>query len=334
MSKLIKVTAKSPVNIALVKYWGKRDSKLILPCNSSISVCLDNTETITTIEFTENIDKHQIRINNGELKNDEKDLEKFIDKILELTQNKNLHARITSTTTVPVAAGLASSAAGFSALALAARSALGLALNEKDLSILARQGSGSACRSIPDGFVEWYKGNNPDGSDSYAGSIVNAEYWPEFRIISTIISTSKKPISSRTGMSQTVETCPFYKGWLETVEDDLESMRKGIKGKDIILVGETAEANALKMHATMITTKPSIIYWLPATIEIINKVKSIRESGIPVYFTIDAGPNVKVICEEKNVKLIERELKKIPDVMETITSKPSIGARLTNEHLR
>lgn len=328
----MKATATANANIALVKYWGKRDSKLILPQNGSISMTCDGMSTITTVEFSDKYKEHVITINDEELKKDEKDIYGHIDRICGLAKIKQ-KAKIASESNFPVAAGLASSASGLAALTLAATKAAGLSLKEKELSILARQGSGSASRSICEGFAEWHRGSLDNGSDSYAESIADKNYWPEFRMIATIVQESKKKVSSRAGMAQTVANCPFYEGWLKTVNHDLDAMRTGIKQKDFTTVGSTAEHNALKMHATMMTTTPPIIYWNPATVEIMHSVHIWRSEDLECYFTMDAGPNVKVLCLQKNEKEIVKKLSALTGVRKTLVCKPGEGAKLIKEHL-
>ncbi len=328
----MKATATANANIALVKYWGKRDEKLILPQNGSISMTCDGLRTTTTVEFSEKHKNDIVIINDEELKKDEKNIIGHLDRIRKMAGIKE-KAKIVSETNFPVAAGLASSASGFAALTLAAMKAAGLDLNEKELTILTRMGSGSACRSICEGYVEWHRGNKEDGSDSFAETIAGKNHWTEFRMITTIVAESKKKISSRVGMAQTVKTSPYYKGWLDSVEDDLIKIRNGIKKKDFPAVGLTSEENCLKMHALMMTTKPSIVYWQPATMEIINSVMRWRGEGTQCYFTIDAGPNVKVICLSKNEKEITKRLHELKGVKKTILCKPGDGAKMLDKHL-
>ncbi len=330
----MKATAIANANIALSKYWGKRDKKLMLPQNGSISMTLDELNTITTVEFNEKLKEDEITIN-GERQTEGKwipEMIAFFDLVRERSGRKE-KVKMFSETNFPIAAGLASSASGYAALAGAISKAAGLELNSQELSMLARRGSGSATRSVLGGFVEWKRGEKEDGSDSFAEQIAGKEHWKEFRMITTIVTKEKKKVSSRAGMSQSVATCPFYKGWLETVNEDLDKIRKGIKEKDFKIVGETAEFNCLKMHAIMLTTKPSIIYWNPATIEIIKSVLLWREEGIGCYFTIDAGPNVKVICLEKEEKEIKKRLEELNGVMEAIICKPGDGLRYSEKHL-
>ncbi len=327
-----KATAIANANIALVKYWGKRDTRLILPQNSSISMTCDGLQTTTTVEFSNKYKDDIVVLNDEELRKEKDAIVFHLNLIRDMARIKQ-KARMVSKSNFPVAAGLASSASGFAALSLAASHAVGLSLNEKELSMLARRGSGSASRSVCEGFVEWHKGKKSDGSDSYAQSIAGKEHWREFRMLTTIVTEAKKKVSSRAGMQKTVETCPYYKGWLDAIEQDLNIIRKGIKEKDFSTVGHAAEHNCLKMHALMIATIPSIIYWQPATMEIIHEVISMRESGLECYFTIDAGPNVKVMCLQKNVKEIAARLKKLKCVKKTIICKPGEGARLVEKHL-
>ncbi len=328
----MKATALADANIALVKYWGKRSTDPILPMNGSISMTCDRMTTTTTVEFSEKYKAHTVVINDEEFKKDEKDIHGHIDRICRLAGTRQ-HAKVVSQSDFPVAAGLASSASGFAALTVAACAAAGLKLSPKELSVLTRQGSGSACRSIFGGFVEWHRGSAADGNDSYAEPIAGKNHWPDFRMITTIVEVKKKPVSSRAGMAQTVATCPYYKGWLETVNDDLKNVREGIKETDFGRVASTAEFNCLKMHATMIATKPPIIYWIPASMEIIHAVRHAREDGIQAYFTMDAGPNVKVMCLQKDEKEVVKRLNELEGVVKTIICKPGNDAKLVDKHL-
>ncbi len=325
----MKATAVANANIALVKYWGKRNKELILPYNSSISMTCDGLHTKTTVEFGD-FSEDSITVNDEELKKDEKDVLGHVERIRKLAGITE-KAKVVSESNFPVAAGLASSASGLAALTLAASKAAGLDLNERELTILSRQGSGSASRSISEGFAEWHKGEKEDGSDSFAETIAPKAHWPEFRMLACIVSEAKKTTSSRAGMSQTVSNCPYYEGWLNTIDKDLEDMKNGIKKRDFTLVGKTAEANALKMHATMITTTPSIIYWAPGTVDIMHNVMAWRDEGLEAYFTMDAGPQVKILCLEKDVEEIQEKLKNL--VKKVVVCRPGDGAKLTEDHL-
>lgn len=328
----MKATAIANANIALVKYWGKRDSKLILPHNGSISMTCDSLNTTTTIEFSENYEHDTVMINDEELVKDERDILGHIERIRKIAGITE-KAKVISESNFPVAAGLASSASGFAALTLAATEAAGLELDEKELSILSRQGSGSSCRSIPEGFVEWHRGERDDGSDSFAETIAFKDHWPEFRMIACIVTEAKKKVSSRAGMAQTVATCPYYDGWLRTVKEDLRIIRDGVRTKNFTGVGKQAEHNCLKMHALMMTTIPSIVYWIPATIEIIHNILAWREEGLEAYFTIDGGPQVKVMCLSENEKEINKRLLELDGVMKTVVCRPGDRAKISERHL-
>ncbi|MCX6815914.1 MAG: diphosphomevalonate decarboxylase [Candidatus Aenigmarchaeota archaeon] len=302
-----------------------------MPYNSSISMTCDGLHTKTTVEFGK-YENDTILINDEELKKDEKDILGHIERIRKMAGITE-KAKVISESNFPVAAGLASSASGLAALTLAASKAANLELSEKELTILARQGSGSASRSICEGFAEWHKGSKEDGSDSYAETIAKKDYWPEFRMLACIVSEAKKAVGSRAGMAQTVANCPYYEGWLKTIEDDLKNVRNGILNKDFTLVGSTAEYNALKMHATMMTTKPSIIYWTPATMEVMHNIMRWREEGLESYFTMDAGPQVKILCLEKNMNKIKEKLEELDCIKKTVECRPGAAARLVNDHL-
>ncbi len=329
----MKATAIAPSNIALVKYWGKRDEKLILPFNSNISVALEGLFTTTTVEFDRALSRDTFILGGVEQGGEEAQrVMEMLDLVRQMS-GSNLKAKVQSLNNFPTAAGLASSASGAAALALAASSAAGLNLGAKELSILARRNSGSGSRSVEGGFVEWVKGEKQDGTDSYGRQLFNERHWPEFRILTTIVTSRAKPIKSRAGMKQSVATSPLYGGWLDSVEADLQAVREGIKERDIVKVGEASEHNALKMHAVMMTTKPAIIYWLPETIAVMAAVKEMRDSGKRCWFTMDAGPQVKVICLEEEAQEIRSTLEKVPGVNSVGTHSPGTGARLSEKHL-
>ncbi len=329
----MKATATANANIALTKYWGKRDKKLMLPNNGSVSMTVDGMHTKTTVEFSPSYEKDIFIINGKEI-GEGNAYDKTV-KHLDLIREKagiREKAKVMTENNFPTAAGLASSASGFAAITLAASKAAGMNLDKRELSIIARRGSGSASRSIEGGFVEWQKGEKEDGSDSYGVQIAPPDHWG-FRMIAVITSTAQKKVKSTAGMAQTVDTCPYYKDWLATVQGDIDAVKQGIADKDFTRVGSTAEYNALKMHATMITTKPPIIYWNDATMRIMHSVMGWRDSGLESYFTMDAGPQVKIMCLEKDVGEITKRLKDIEGIEDVVLCKPGEAARLVDDHL-
>lgn len=320
----MKACAKANTNIALIKYWGKRDEKLFLPTNSSLSITLDKFYTTTTVEFNSAYNEDIIYINDkmGNTADINK-VGRFLDKVRKLA-DVNYYAKVDSYNTVPTAAGFASSASAFAALAASATRALNLNLTVDKLSILARQGSGSACRSVFGGFVEWNMGIEADGSDSYGRQILGEKEW-DLTILSAVVTTGRKKVSSRDGMKVTVETSPFYKGWLESAASEIEEAKRAISERDFTSLGQVMERNALKMHATMLGANPPILYWESGTIDIIRCIEELRTSGIPAYFTIDAGPNVKVLCLPSNEEVIKKALMELPSVSEVHTCHPGAG---------
>jgi diphosphomevalonate decarboxylase len=322
--KQMAATAKANTNIALIKYWGKRDETLFLPMNNSLSITLDRFYTITTVEFSKNLAKDIFWLDNHPASEAESNkVFRFLDHLRKLA-GKSFHAVVTSENKVPTAAGFASSASGFAALAAAGAKALHLELNQKELSILARQGSGSACRSIYGGYVEWQKGERTDGKDSAANQLLSEQDW-NISILSVLVASKQKKVSSREGMKRTVETSPFYAGWLQTVEKDLETAKGAIKSRDFESLGKVVEANALKMHATMLGAEPPILYWQSGTMEVMHHIQNLRLSGIPVFFTIDAGANVKVLCLPEDEKLVYESLLTLPSVQSVFTCHPGPG---------
>ncbi|MFH1390966.1 MAG: diphosphomevalonate decarboxylase [Candidatus Diapherotrites archaeon] len=329
----MKATAIANSNIALVKYWGKRDEKLVLPKNSSISMALDKLHTTTTVEFSKKLKEDSLKIDGRNAT--EKELER-VSKHLDLVRKEfgeQIYARIESKNNFPKAAGLASSASAFAALSLAATKALDLHLDKKELSIIARQGSGSASRSIAGGFVEFEKGSQPDGSDSFAKQIAPQDHWEELRMVVVVLTTKEKKVGSSEGMDKTTLSSELYHCWMETIDKDLKKVREAIIEKNFPMLGRTAEMNALKMHSTMITTEPHLIYWEPETISIMKEIMKLREEGTECYFTIDAGPQVKILCLENNVKKIENHFSKFKGVKKLIVCKTGGEAKLIEEDL-
>ncbi len=329
----MKATAIANANIALTKYWGKRDKKLMLPQAGSTSMTLDGMTTTTTVEFDSKYDE-DIVILNGEELTEGKELSKVIKHIDLIREMAGISekAKVMSVNNFPTAAGLASSASGFAALSMAGAKAAGLDLGEKELSMLSRRGSGSASRSIAGGFVWWHRGEKEDGTDSFAEQIASPDHW-DLDMVVAVTTKEEKKIKSRAGMAMSVDNCPYYRKWVEECGKDIENVRKAITEKDFKLLGETVEMNCLKMHAVMMTTTPPIIYWNPSTIKIIHSVMEWRDGGLECYFTIDGGPQVKVLCWSKDSEEIEKRLKDLGVVEDTHICKVGGPAKMTDEHL-
>ncbi|WP_317955087.1 diphosphomevalonate decarboxylase [Staphylococcus haemolyticus] len=310
--------ARAHTNIALIKYWGKADEALIIPMNNSLSVTLDRFYTETRVTFDETLTE-DLLILNGEAVNAKESAK--IQRYMEMIRKEagiSEHALIESENFVPTAAGLASSASAYAALAGACNEALQLGLSDKDLSRLARRGSGSASRSIYGGFAEWEKGHDDESSFAHR---VEADGWEnELAMVFVVINNKSKKVSSRSGMSLTRDTSRFYQYWLDNVEPDLKDTKEAIAQKDFKRMGEVIEANGLRMHATNLGAQPPFTYLVPESYDAMRIVHECREAGLPCYFTMDAGPNVKVLIEKKNQQAIVDKFLQEFDQSQIITS--------------
>ena len=300
-----KYKAKANANIALIKYWGKENEELIIPNTSSLSLSLKALYTETKVSFIDS-DKDKFYLNDQEQAEDELEkISKYIDLFRDLAKN-NKRVLVESYNHVPTAAGLASSASAYAALATALDALFETNLSKKDLSIMARRGSGSASRSIYGGIVEWEKGQ--DHESSFAKKIDNPGL--DMAMIIVLVNKNKKSISSRQAMKTTMATSPLYESYINHSKEDLEAIKEAIKNKDFNKVGEITEHNAMQMHATIISSNPPIIYFEEDSIKAINKVRELRSKGIPAYFTMDAGPNVKILIQKSDADKIMEELLK------------------------
>lgn len=312
-----KFRAKAHSNIALIKYWGKENEEFIIPKNSSLSLTLDALYTETEVSFIEDENDGDIFYLDGELQDEGQHikLSKYIDIFRELSGVKK-SVLVNSYNHVPTAAGLASSASGFAALAMALNKLFNLNYSNEEITKLARRGSGSASRSIFGGFVEWVKGDKHE--NSYARKIDDAQW--DIAMIILVLKNEKKEISSRVAMKQTIETSPLYNAHVESCEEDLENIKQAIKNRDFTTLGKIAEHNAMRMHATMLSSNPPIIYFKEDSIRAIEKVQSMRAKGHEIYYTMDAGPNVKILCRKSETQSIVEELKKEFDESKIIIS--------------
>ena len=286
----------APSNIALCKYWGKRDKILNLPQNSSLSISLGNKGTQTQIKRS-SYDK--FILNDQVLDSSSlfyQRLKTFLDLFRDSCRAPGFE--VITKNNIPTSAGLASSASGYAALVLALNDLAGWDLPRQLLSMLARLGSGSASRSLFKGFAIWHCGQRDDGTDSFAESIDVT--WSELRIGVITLTDNEKPVDSRSGMERTVETSNRYKGWPERARMDIETIYEAIKNKDFQILGSTSELNALEMHATMREATPPLDYFLPETRAQIDYVQQLRADGLPVYLTIDAGPNIKLLFKAEH----------------------------------
>ena len=325
----MKATAIGPSNIAFTKFWGRIDESLRLPENGSVSMTLSNLLTTTTVEFSPNYKQDQIIINGGGLESGEAErVIKHLDRVRKMA-GISLKAKVVSNNNFPTGTGLSSSASGFAALTLAASAAAGLKLSEKELSILARLGSGSACRSIPAGFVEWLDGNTSE--TSYATQIFPPDWWNIADVVA-VVSEGKKEVATSVGQ-QGAQSSPFMAVRLSRMKDKNKLVKKLIEEKNFAEFGKLIEQEALELHTIMLTQYPPLIYWTPGTLRIMKLVSRWRTEGIPVYFTINTGQDIHLICEAENIDKVKAKLANLDFVKNIIVNTPGEGTRLSNHHL-
>lgn len=324
-----KVTVLSPANIAFVKYWGRRDDTLILPLNSSVSMNMDTCTTTTSAEWGDfETDSLRVTFQNKEPSELAGTQREKVMQIVERIRSRlglSHKVHVISENNFPEATGIASSASGFSALTKALYEAAGKQLAEKELSIETRlSGSGSACRSIPSGFVLWDRGVKADGSDSYAHSLAPPEHWSLTDIV-CVVDAGNKKISSAEGHSRAHN--PYMDARLTQIEDRVQESIRAIEEKDIEKLGWVTETEALSLHTVCMMSEPPIFYWNDKTFLVMEEVRQLRVDGIPAFYTMDAGANVHVITEKETEKKVDERLRKVDGVINTLIAHPGVGAR-------
>ena len=321
---ILTATASANTNIALIKYWGKVDEVQAIPATSSLSLTLGGTRTTTTVSFdggdgtADSVTINGSSSSGAELAR--------VSRFLDLVRSRSgitAAATVTSRASVPLAAGLASSAAGFAALAAAASRAAGMDLDDRELSRLARRGSGSATRSIFGGLVRWNAGH--DDASSYAEPVACEM---DLAMVVVVLSERYKPISSTRAMRATMSSSPLFPAWVEASGRDLQVALEAVRAGDLARLGEIVEGNALGMHATMIAARPGIVYWLPQTVAALQAIRTMREEGLPVWATIDAGPNVKVLTEGARAEEVAAALRDRLPTAAVSVRRPGGGARI------
>lgn len=316
-------TALAHPNIAFIKYWGNQDDSLRLPVNPSLSMNLESLQTVTSVIFDETLTADTLTINGRPVMGPA--LERVVSQLnfVRAAAGRPWPAHVESQSNFPAGSGIASSASAFAALSLAAAAAAGLMLDEAGLSRLARRGSGSASRSVPGGYCEWFTGND---ESSYAVSLAPPEHWA-LRDIVAIVSQAHKAVGS-TGGHRLAATSSLQAARIAGVEARLAACRAALLACNLADMGPVIEEDAVIMHAVMMTSRPPLYYWNAATIAIIQAVQQWRAEGLAVYFTIDAGPNIHLICEAAQAEAVEAAVSKIPGVETVLSSGPGGPARL------
>ncbi|MDW8172490.1 MAG: diphosphomevalonate decarboxylase [Anaerolineae bacterium] len=317
-------TARAFANIAFIKYWGNRDDELRLPANPSLSMNLDGLYAQTRVIWDDNLTDDSLILN------DEPQRGKALERVsrhLDIMRQRlciQSRAQVISHNNFPMGAGIASSAAAFAALTLAAAQAGGVSLEERELSALARRGSGSAARSIPSGFVVWHQGH--DHESSYAESVAAPDHWDLVDVIA-IISAAHKATGSEDG-HKTAATSDLQVARVHGAQSRLETCLEALRTRDFPLLAQVVEHDSNLMHAVMMTSRPPLFYWLPTTLAVMQAVRQWRAEGLNICYTLDAGPNVHCLCLSAEAPIIQERLSSIPGVRQIVSAKPGGAAKI------
>jgi diphosphomevalonate decarboxylase len=306
-------TACAHPNIALIKYWGKARRPGNYPAVPSLSITLDSL--LTTTEVDDCRDSDRVFFDDIEVHD-----HKVLSCLAELRDSHQIpFLEVHTNNNFPTAAGLASSASGFAALVTAVNAHCKLGMDTTTLSDQARRASGSAARSMFGGYV------GLQGPDWVARSILAAEEWPLTTVIA-VTTSEKKTVSSSEGMGRSETTSPYYSAWVESTAMDFDQALPLVLGKDFDALARVAEFSCLKMHGLMLSTNPGLLYWNPATIACLHAIRELRQQGVPVFFTVDAGPQVKAICRPEAAADVKAALQSLAGVEQILTAGLGRGA--------
>jgi len=309
-------------NVALIKYWGKRESQANLPAVGSLSVTLGALRTETTVGFDPALTSDLLVLNGTEQPTEQPRLTACMDALRALA-GVGLYARVESDNDFPTGAGLASSASGYAALVTAAAAALGIDADDPRLFDIARIGSGSAPRSLIGGMAVLRNA----GDRTQCEQVIAPKDWA-LSVIVAVTTEAPKTTTSRDGMEQSRRTSPYYDAWIATHQTDLDLAIEYVRDRNFMALAELSEHNCLKMHSVMMTTRPPLFYWSPATLAAMRRITEMRDEGIPVFFTVDAGPQVKAVCETGVAEAVAAELAAVPGVLRLISGELGYASRV------
>jgi diphosphomevalonate decarboxylase len=318
----MRAIARAQPNIALIKYWGKRDLSRNLPATGSISITLETLYTTMRVELDRQLSADTLTVNDQQAPGMLARVSRCLDSVL---GPQRPAARVQSNSNFPIAAGLASSAAAFAALVVAAQAASGKDLPQSRLASLAGQASGSAARSLYGGFVEL---DNHD-DDIRVGCLRAADEWP-LEVVVAVTAAGPKPVGSGAAMEISRKTSPFYARWLEQQAQDLAQARQAIADRDFAGLASVTEHNCLKMHSVMWASRPPISYWNSATLDCLQTIRELQADGVAVFFTIDAGPQVKAICPAAEMPRVRDALSGVAGVTDVLVSGIGNGAAVVD----
>ena len=319
--------ATAHTNVALVKYWGKQDLEKNIPATSSLSMTLDGLWTRTRVTFDESLESDLVLLN-GQRAEEKVSLRVsgFVDMVRVMAKT-NCRVSVETENNFPTAGGLASSASGFAALCAASTAAAGLDLGLQQWASWARQGSGSAPRSLLGGFVALNLKKAESGQDCVVQQVAAAGHWDVCMVIALCADGPKK-VGSTAGMERSKRTSPYYQGWLDSHDLDMQEARSALERRDLDALGRVAERSCFKMHALAMSSDPPLIYFKGATLNAIERVWQLREDGLAGWVTIDAGPHVKVFCEAENAKDFAEQLAKVPGVQKVMIAPVGPGVKV------
>ena len=310
-------TAIAHPNIALCKYWGKRDRALNLPATPSLSLTVAPFHTKTTVRCGVAEAEAEVLLNGQPA--DAGTRRKVLETLERVRPGERW--RVESHNSFPTAAGLASSSSGFAALVLAGAGAAGAELTTAQLAALARQGSGSATRSLFGGWVEWPMGSAADGSDSHGVPVAPPEHW-DLRMLVAIVASGPKEVPSTDGMGHSARTSPYHDAWVASAPADVEAARLAVMRRDLFALGAIMERSTMRMHACMMAADPPLRYWQAGTLAAMAKVEELRRQGCTCFYTMDAGPNVKVLCAAVDAEVVRRHLLSVAERVEVLSPGP------------
>lgn len=326
----MRCVAEARTNIALIKYWGKVPGAGNLPAVPSLSLTLDGLVTRTEVEFDPGLADDRLILNQQPVGGTPLDrVRKHLDRVVgPMLGGDRPRAVVRSHNSFPTAAGLASSASAFAALTVAAAAAAGLDLDLHELSILARQGSGSASRSIFGGLVVMGVGTPGQLTSAFAAPVAGGVGWTDLRLVIGVVGEGPKDTPSTDGMNHTAATSPYYAPWCAGAPADLHAALEAIAGRDLAALGIAAERSALRMHASALAADPGVVYLRGATIEGLHAIRRLRHAGAAAWFTCDAGPHPKALTDAAHAEAVAQALAAVPGVLRTIVARPGAGAQV------
>lgn len=327
----MKKTVKASSDIALVKYWGKKDEQLRLPENGSVSIILEGLDTVTTVEFSKKYASDNITIQNEQIAPDSREAKRVVKQLNRVREiaNSTLFAKVVSQNTFPRGTGLSSSGSGMAALTYAAIGALELDLTEREISILSRKASGTACRCACGGFVEWLDGDTSE--TSYSQTIFSKDHW-DIRDVVAVVDEGRKKISSTQGHT-TAQSSPFFEVRQARITKKIEAVKSAISKKDFTRLGTLVESEALEFHSILLTSTEPLIVWYPGTVQVMQEVQNLRSQGIECYFTINTGFNVHVLTLPEHEERVKTALQHLPLVTNVLQAKVGEKPQYIEEHL-